>query len=222
MTHTRPQATDWTAYYTQKRSWISTYTQQFTFRIIKNTIDKYILRNHQKIALQVAELGGGNSCFAEQLCKTVHIDTYDIFDNNALSIELFNKIGLSVNNSHGNLINLLDDNNTSKNTYYDFVYSIGLIEHFKGNDIKTIINRHYDYCKPHGIVLVSFPTPTKKYLFIRKCMELLGVWQFHDEEPLHYEDVQKYFESRGEVLAHFINSKLPLTQMIVIAKKKEA
>lgn len=222
MTHEQISGTDWTAYYTQKRSWFSTYTQKFTFHIIKNAIDKYILKYHPEITLHIAELGGGNSCFAEQLCKTVPINTYDVFDNNALSIELFNKMDLNTENHTGNLIDLLTENNTSLNKQYDFVYSIGLIEHFRGNDIKTVISRHFEYCKPHGIVFISFPTPTRKYRVIRKCMEWLGVWQFHDEKPLRYEEVQNFFELHGEILTHFINRKLLLTQMVVIAKNKEA
>ncbi len=219
MTNKQLNATDWTAYYAKKKSWFSVFTQKYTFDIIKNSILDYILKFNPQCALHIAELGGGNSCFAEQLCKTLNINTYDVFDNNELAIDLFNKMILNADNHNGTLINLLAEDNTFQNNRYDFVYSIGLIEHFRNNDIKTIINRHFDYCKSQGLVLISFPTPTKKYLFIRRCMELFGVWQFYDEAPLRYEEVKKHFDNRGKVLAHFVNRKLPLTQMVVIAKK---
>lgn len=35
---------------------------------------------------------------------------------------------------------------------YDFVCSIGLIEHFIGDNIRTMISRHFEYCKDGRVV----------------------------------------------------------------------
>ena len=118
------------------------------------------------------------------------------------------------------LVDLLDRDIDLSSMKYDFVYSIGLIEHFVGDDIGEVINKHFSCCSENGIVMISFPTPTFKYILIRKLMEAVNKWQFYDEIPLRWEEVKKYFEANGEVKTHFINRKLPLTQMIVVTKKR--
>ena len=97
-------------------------------------------------------------------------------------------------------------------------FSIGLIEHFRNGDISKMIRRHFDFCKTGGIVFISFPTPTKKYRFIRKCMERLNVWFFTDEEPLKFNQVKDVFAQCGSILENFENKSIPLSQYIVIAR----
>ena len=109
------------------------------------------------------------------------------------------------------------DKNLEVEQKYDFVYSVGLIEHFRNDDIDTVIKRHFEYCKNDGMVLISFPTPTKKYLFYRNLMEKLGVWQFYDEQALLPERVINVMNKCGHIEKHFLNNKLALTQYVVIA-----
>lgn len=82
-----------------------------------------------------------------------------------------------------------------------------------------MIRRHFEYCKGGSIVLIAFPTPTKKYIFVRKLMEFFGIWQFYDEKPIRYEEVADCFKAYGEVLEHYTNRKLFLTQEVVITRK---
>lgn len=208
--------TDWTQYYENKKSFFSTYTQRYTTAIINKTIKDYVA--HDKNGIMLCEFGGGNSCFAQNICsENDSLSKYDIVDNNELAVSLFNKMNLDCEH-HGILCNLLSpDCNT--HLLYDFVYSIGLIEHFSGNDVAKIIERHFEFCKLGGIVLISFPTPTKKYLLTRKVMEILGKWRFFDETPLVYSEVRDTFKNQGVILEHFINKKLPLSQYVVITKK---
>ena len=209
--------TDWTSYYQDGRGFISRLTQKFTLKRIIDAIKKYVVK--QKEGFGICELGGGNSCFCKQICEHEKIKKYDIVDNNPLAVKLFNKLEMNAGTHTGICRNLLSDEDSDRGSLYDFVFSIGLIEHFRGDDIQTMIRRHFDYCKDGGIVLISFPTPTGKYLFFRKWMELLGVWQFHDEKPILYDEVADFFAAHGEVLAHSINRELPLTQEIVIVRK---
>ncbi len=207
--------TDWTKYYQKKKSWVSSFTQRYTLQRILDAIDKY---TEHKEGLDICELGGGNSCFCEKLCKKVKVYSYDIIDSNPLAVKLFKNIEMNAKSHDGICRDLLLDKDSGKSEY-NFVYSIGLIEHFRGDDIRTMIKRHFEYCRDGGIVLITFPTPTRKYLFIRKMMEFLGVWQFHDEKPILYNEVSECFEQYGTVVEHYINRRLPLTQEVVITRK---
>ena len=207
--------TDWDKYYREKKSWFSSFTQTYTLREIKQSIDKWVT---EEGSLTVSELGGGNSCFAEKLCEAVTIDEYDVFDSNDFAVDLFIKKDIKCRIHSGRCVDLLNEDLFDK--HYDFVYSIGLIEHFRGKDIETLILRHFECCKDGGVVLITFPTPTKKYRFVRWLMELIGVWKFYDEKPIWYEEVSSILEMNGTVLEHHINKKLPLTQEVVVIRKK--
>lgn len=104
---------------------------------------------------------------------------------------------------------------------FDFVYSVGLVEHFLGEDIVEIIDNHFACTKDDGIVVITFPTPTLKYKITRKIMEIMKCWQFYDECPLCWDEVEEYFQRNGRVLEHTINRKLFLTQMVVVVRKTD-
>lgn len=211
--------TNWTAYYAKKKSWFSAHGQKYTLKIILCAMETFVKGIKE---INILELGGGNSCFAKDICEAENINTYDIIDNNELATNLFNQMNLNAKYHFGYQYNLLDadDENVAECKKYDFVYSVGLVEHFRGEDIKKIIAAHYKYCKYGGIVLITFPTPSTKYIIVRKFMELTGVWQFYDECPIKYENVESIFKKYGTVERYFVNKKLPLTQMVVISKNK--
>ncbi len=211
--------TDWTTYYERKRSFFSTFTQRSTLEMINKFYDMtgYASNTKSNSIYSVIELGGGNSCFAGNFCERNALQVYDIIDNNNLSVQLFEKMKLRVVSHKGLLINLTEY--TNPKTQYDFVYSIGLIEHFDPAERSMVIKNHFQYCKNKGYVLISFPTPTRKYRFWRKVMEILGLWQFWDETPLYYKDVKQDIEKYGNILKVELNKKLFLTQMLIFAKK---
>lgn len=169
--------------------------------------------------VKILEIGGGNSCFAKEICDANKVDTYDILDNCELATSLFEQMDLVVDNKKVLLQDLLD-NTAELSDEYDFVYSVGVIEHFLGKNVETVINKHFDRCKVGGVVLITFPTPSFKYVFVRRIMEILGVWCFTDETPLLYESVKGFFENRGVVTRHFLNNKIPLTQYVVVARRR--
>lgn len=206
--------TDWTEYYQKKKSVFSTFTQKFTLDKIIDCIDQSLCNE-----FGIMELGGGNSCFAERICSERKVSVYNIIDNNELSVDLFKKQKLNTDSHTGFLINLTDKCENAV-PGYDFVYSIGLIEHFSAEDRDTVIQNHFRYCKPGGHIMISFPTPTKKYRFWRKIMECLNVWMFWDEIPLRFEDISRSLEQDGEIIKVELNNKLFLTQTIVLVRKK--
>lgn len=207
--------TDWTNYYSKKKSWFSIYTQKFT---LDKIIEKFDIAVDKNGNLSIIELGGGNSCFAESFCKLRRVMNYDIIDNNELSIELFRKKKIENVKLNGYRLDLRQQlvDVTDK---YDFVYSVGLIEHFIVEERTQVIKNHFQFCKKGGYVLITFPTPTLKYRFCRKIMELIGVWQFWDETPLKFEDIQSVLKEHGQVISVELNRKLFLSQLIVLVKK---
>ena len=208
------KSTDWTNYYSKKKSFFSTFTQRFTLDRIEesfNTMAQFTeIRN-------VMELGGGNSCFADILCQKRRLQSYDIIDNNELAVALFQEKELRCASHNGMLMDLTKDFKPSKT--YDLVYSIGLIEHFKPKEREQVIRAHFSLCRKGGGVLISFPTPTLKYRFWRKVLETIHLWQFYDEMPLLYEDVENILRECGKPVKVEINKKLFLTQMVVLFVK---
>ena len=57
----------------------------------------------------------------------------------------------------------------------------------------VISPNHFSYgiLKKDGITIISFPTPTFLYRITRKICEIIGIWFFHDERPLEFEEVIK-------------------------------
>lgn len=212
--------TDWTSYYRGKKSFFSTYTQRFTFDMLLSFFDDAAssFPNSAK-EYSLMELGGGNSCFAASLCNERNVFAYDIVDNNNLAVELFEKQNLKANTYHGYLLDLSKPMKPDKQ--YDFVFSIGLIEHFTGEDQKTVIQNHFQYCRDGSTVCINFPTPTLKYRFWRKVMEQSHVWHFWDKVPLKYEDIKDELEQYGKILRTELNKKLFLTQRMLFVRKEE-
>lgn len=208
--------TDWTSYYSEKKSIWSAYTQKSTFEIIKKTVHTYFDKNE---SIKVIELGGGNSCFVAKLVNTCNIERYDILENNDLASNLFEELELNIEHCSIRKDILVADEECEHGRY-DFCFSVGLIEHFEDNQIKNAIDRHFEYVDKGGIVLITFPTPTIKYRLIRKIMEVIKKWQFWDETPLKFDDVKDVLTKRADILYKFINRRLFLTQYVVILKKR--
>lgn len=206
------RSTDWNAYYKKPKSIISTLTQRYTLNYIVKIINRTEFND-----FSVIELGGGASCFAQALHRYFCISRYDIIDNCEIAIEKACSI-VGINNAY--YANLLDEIEDSQLTgKYDFVYSVGLVEHFGGEERKRVIENHFKLCKRGGYVLITAPTPTWKYNFVRKCMEMVHIWRFFDERPVELRILRGEMEDYGEVLEAGINWKLPLTQAVVLAKK---
>lgn len=207
--------TDWTSYYKKKKSFFSKITQKST---LKYLISYFNLIENEKKCIKTVEMGGGNSCFAEELIKRLpFISQYDIIDNNIYAVELYNKKQLGIK-AKGSVMDLSGEIDITDK--YDFVYSVGLIEHFDNETQRIVIKNHFEMCKDGGYVLLTFPTPTLKYRVCRKIMEGIGVWQFYDEVPLFVDKIKDDLLFYGKIIDLRINRKLALTQSIVLIKKK--
>lgn len=215
-TRTSPsERTNWEAYYTRPRSRIAAFTQHFTLRELKRCIRQYFDR-----PAAVMELGGGGSCFAESLCALPggRVKSYSIIDNCELAVRQFAAKRLA---GESYLLNAAREEEVAAITWkYDFVYSVGLVEHFRGEEVDRLLRAHFSLCREDGLVVVSVPTPTRQYRMVRRAMEQLGKWSFPDEAPLRPEVLLPLVERYGTVLESKINYYLPLTQLIVAARPK--
>ena len=95
--------TDWTMYYKRKKSVFSRMTQRHTLNYIFYFLNTVIQDRGQKDdseKISIIEAGGGNSCFAEEICKKIRPKVYDIIDNNELAVQIFieKDLGSTVHN----------------------------------------------------------------------------------------------------------------------------
>ena len=166
------------------------------------------------------ELGGGGSCFAESLCAAFGggIKSYSLIDRCELAVGQFAAKGLK---GESYLLDAArEEEVASIACRYDFVYSVGLVEHFQGEDIRRLVQAHFSLCGEDGLVLLSVPTPTRQYRMVRGLMERLGKWGFPDETPLRPETLLPLVERYGMVLECRVNYRLPLTQLVIVARPK--
>lgn len=136
--------TDWTKYYHKKKSIISAMTQKITLRQLRKTIEKMPQQNLRNIM----EIGGGNSCFMDSICLLFNIKEYSVIDNNELGLQLLSQKKFCAETY---LVDILEQKDLEKiNKKYDLVYSIGVIEHFTGQNIKKAIKAHFELCRRGG------------------------------------------------------------------------
>jgi cyclopropane fatty-acyl-phospholipid synthase-like methyltransferase len=187
--------------------------------ITRNFTSEWLIENinmHCKKNLKIAEFGGGNSCFHDAIMSDCSVDSYTIFDNNQLSINLFNDKYKHCEKSLGVQCDLLLADFTEE---YDLVFSVGLVEHFDTMGTSTIIKKHFQAVKKGGIVIITAPTPTFLYRFIRKFAEVLGIWKFPDERPITKREMYNNVLKLGSVLKEKTLWILGLTQLALVIKK---
>jgi len=109
--------------------------------------------NSQKVKTAI-ELGGFPGYYAVFLRKYFKLDVtlLDYFVHQPVTNELLRANGLHETDIH---IIETDLFNHQESKQYDLVLSCGLIEHF--NDTADIIQRHIDFLKPGGTLMITLP-----------------------------------------------------------------
>ena len=197
--------TDWTSYY-KKPFPVACLTRTLTKRKILKILATH---NHVKNP-DILELGGANSSFATPLTKHFDATKYLVVDNNQYGLDLMHSQvprPTKISATFGDALSLSDAIGK-----FDIVFSVGLIEHFKPDIMRSCISTHFQRCRPGGIVLVTFPTPTVLYWMIRKPAEWMRVWAFPDENPQSFDDVSITCDQHGQKLQQSINWMIGLTQ----------
>ena len=207
------ERTDWDKYYNKPKG-LTGFTRGLTQKKIVNCLRPYF----QNSTFSVCELGGANSCVVEQLCNAFSISNYHVIDSNEYGLSLLNKINVKTKLTHelGDILELKE----LPQRKYDLVFSIGLIEHFNEEGTRNAIQTHLNFCKPDGILLLTFPTPTLLYKTIRMLAEKNGLWEFPDERPLTFAEVSGVLADSTDQLHQSINWMIGLTQGYIMVKKK--
>jgi len=223
----KEKETNWNEYYTERNKSnlsngllmyvlgkIMGVTSSITEVRILKMLDKHIGKDINLII----EAGGGDSCFYSVFRNHYKNATYLALDNSEVGVSVFNNKYASDKTS-ALCQNILDM--PLHNYNGDMVFSAGLIEHFDIVNTAKMIQSHFDLCKDNGYVLMTFPTPTFLYIIVRKTLEILKIWQFHDERPLKLAEVLKVSKEYGTMLESKLNWLNPATQYIVLFKKNK-
>lgn len=209
------RSTDWDRYY--RRPFAATsITRKISERKIISLLQRFCGADNPKIL----ELGGANSCFAGAISEQCNPSAYSVADNNKFGLSLFSQNFGARKNFSATEVDALDRNSVVEIGQHDIVFSVGLIEHFDPENTAKCIESHFAACKNGGVVLITFPTPTKLYRGIRGVAEITGKWAFPDERPLLFEEVTATGARFGEPLHQSINWYIGLTQGYVVYQKK--
>ena len=100
------------------------------------------------------------------------------------------------------------------------MFSVGLIEHFPPTGTREVLVAHFDWVRPGGAVVVSYPTPTWLYVATRRLLEACRLWRFPDERPLRFDEVARAVADQGTVVHRQVLWPLLLTQELVVFLKR--
>jgi cyclopropane fatty-acyl-phospholipid synthase-like methyltransferase len=104
----------------------------------------------------------------------------------------------------------------------DVVFSVGLVEHFSTRDTAEAVRAHFALVKESGLVIITFPTPTRLYRAARTACEFIGVWRFPDERPLDPEEVLRVAREWGTVVLEKTLWPLIFTQYFIAVRVRAA
>ena len=207
-------STNWVKYYKAPIG-LAYITRWLSAKKILLLISKYI---DKRAAIEICELGGANSCFLLPLCAGLNVKRYHVIDNCGYGLKLLDKkkidsrVIVSLQNR-----NVLEYANWERNSF-NLVLSVGLIEHFNQEGTSKAIAAHFSQVRTNGLVLITFPTPTRIYLLLRSFLERIGKWNFPDERPLSQEEVRICCKQYGIVIHESINYGAVLTQGYILVK----
>lgn len=204
------EATDWTAYYQRTPS----YTK-VTRAISTRKLIGILQKDGPNGPLDICELGGANSCFVDEMYRSLPIRSYHIVDMNEFGLSLLDAKSLpSLSREKDDVLVDYEGDRT-----FDVVYSVGLIEHFDRDGTRKAVASHFQRCRSGGLVLITFPTPTVLYRGVRAMAEAAGKWSFPDERPLLFDEVRTACEPFGTIVHESINWPIMLTQGYIAVRK---
>ena len=209
------KTTDWSAYY-RKPFWLSRFTRAILRKHLLKAIYAHLPDRH---AFDVAELGGGASCYMGVVMHNFTVRKYHIFDNNPESLQRTAPMAGADYESAIALheVDLL--NGSVPPLECNLVFSGGLIEHFDEAGTAKMIREHFRATAQGGLVILLFPVRSVLYRMTRRLAELCGKWIFHDERPLTKEEVVRTASEYGKLLhAETIHSILLSQTMLVFSK----
>lgn len=207
-------STDWVQYYRAPIG-LAHITRWMSANKIANLISRYIERKNK---IEICEIGGANSCFLLPLCARFNVNRYHVIDNCNYGLKLLTKkqpsSSTTVSSQNGNVLEHVH----WKRNSFDLVLSVGLIEHFDQEGTRSAISAHFSQVRKDGLVLITFPTPTRIYRLLRSFLEKIGKWNFPDERPLLQEEVRQCCKEYGTVIHESLNYGAVFTQGYILVK----
>lgn len=206
-----PESTDWTEYYAHVPP-TARMTRRYTTSVLVRALTRYSPPNVNTIV----EIGGANSCFVDSILRGLRPEQYRVIDTNEHGLELLRKRFPDSTRVQARNADVLDL--SAESDPADVVFSVGLVEHFSVSDTARAVRAHFDLVREGGLVVISFPTPTKLYRAARAVCEAVGVWRFPDERPLDIEEVMSVAGERGAVVFSKTLWPLVFTQHMIAVK----
>jgi cyclopropane fatty-acyl-phospholipid synthase-like methyltransferase len=210
---TRPDKTDWDHYYRRPNP-----AALITRRITASRLLRAIRRSlppKKPGEMVVLELGGGGSSFYELMLKRLRPARYHLVDCNLGGLTM---LGSSPQADSRVVCHVRDVRDCQLPLKADVVFSVGLIEHFGPEDTQRVIDTHFAHVAPGGLVIITFPTPTRLYRLARGLAEALRLWSFPDERPLTMPEVLEAVGGRGELAEQAIIWPIVYTQGLVVVQ----
>jgi cyclopropane fatty-acyl-phospholipid synthase-like methyltransferase len=207
----KPARTDWDNYYARPYR-----TASLTRRHTASALVDLMRRTNGSQA-SILEFGGANSCFIDQILAEVAPVRYDVIDNNKMGLDLIRGRYSTDDRVSVRLGDVLSVPKPDR--LYDIVFSVGLIEHFNKAETASAVAAHFNYLRPGGTAIITFPTPTWLYRFVRKLAEITNSWIFPDERPLQLQEFERAVAGLGEIKSARILWPLILTQYCVEVQK---
>jgi len=209
-------ATDWDGYYRRPFP-AAQLTRRYTASVLASAIRQFAPEQDR---LEVLEYGGADSCFLEVFTRADRFARYRAVDTNPLGLSRLNgRAGNAEGRCRVEAVQASVLDSTVETDRADVVFSVGLIEHFDGEGTVRAIENHFRSCRPGGLVILSYPTPTHLYRLVRWLAELFGAWRFPDERPLRAEEVRAAADAWGSLVSDRILWPLPLTQRMMVFRR---
>lgn len=210
-----PKKTDWSEYY-RKPFFLAKFTRAILRKRLFKAISSHLPDRH---AFDVAELGGGASCYMNMILHNFTVRKYHIFDNNADSLRVTAGLAGADYESavRAHEVDLL--NGSVPELECNIVFSGGLIEHFDEAGTAKIIREHFNAASRGGLVVLLFPVRSLSYRMTRKLAEICGKWIFHDERPLDEQEVIRTAAKYGKLVHRETIHSILLSQTMLVFVK---
>ncbi|MDD5054201.1 MAG: class I SAM-dependent methyltransferase [Candidatus Nanoarchaeia archaeon] len=206
--------TNWNHFSHSSNSFISS----IVFKLLFSGYADLLKCANFKKKIRILELGCGTGYITKRLCKKYDVEKATLVDSNKEMLDIAKK--MLKNASCKKEFVHQDFFKFKSNEKYDLVHSQGVIEHFEDKKRKDLLKLHFNSTKKGGYCVIYSPTPTFFYNLLRKIMEALKIWIFHDEVPLKKEKIIKEMEELGaKTLKHNYVWRFSLAEVGIIFKK---
>ena len=146
--------------------------------------------------LRTIELGSGRGDLSVMLAQQGAQVTLMDRSDRALDAarKRFERLGLSAQFEKGDLLTGQDRWNRD----FDVSLSIGVIEHFKGDERTRVLATHFDVLKPGGLSMVSVPhARCPPYRLWKSYLEFRGWWPYGMELPYSKHELRRRAGAAG-------------------------